>query len=312
MADQQRWHMLMRPSASMFKFRLPWFRGKTSYLKGDVYPQPYVSHQSTECRLITTSFELMEWDHTAYEEQCYYFNTEVKFQKVQLNPCYSLGTDVFLLPIRWKIRTQCYKHGVDCEALPETWDHAVEVCRWLFLLSAACVPFTLSLCFITIGSAAWEIFPFGAFIPGTVFSRVFQERKAQGNNGLITEFDSIHWRSSIKDVVVQVCATNKCRSEACGFSFIFRYAGHTLCWCFLFNAWQCQSLLSISGAGNWHPYRSDHRTWNSYGRGEGNTQGIDSRGHYRGKGAKLEFPPESARRNTNSSVHGEKKRKRTD
>ena len=75
MEDQMHWHILMQPQASMFKFRLPWCAGKTPYLNGTVYTQPYAQMHSTETRLISTSSDIVEWDNTIYEEQCFYFNT---------------------------------------------------------------------------------------------------------------------------------------------------------------------------------------------------------------------------------------------
>ena len=75
MEDQMHWHILMQPQASMFKFRLPWCAGKTPYLNGIVYTQPYAQMHSTETRLIATTSDVVEWDNTIYEEQCFYFNT---------------------------------------------------------------------------------------------------------------------------------------------------------------------------------------------------------------------------------------------
>ena len=57
MAKQQRWHLTMKPKASMFKFRLPWRPGKTRYLKGAVFWQPYGQTHTTETRLVVTGEE---------------------------------------------------------------------------------------------------------------------------------------------------------------------------------------------------------------------------------------------------------------
>lgn len=75
MLDQQRWHRIIKPAASMFKFRLPWSKGLTPYLNGKVYMQPYAQMHSTETRLVVTGSDTCLWDNTAYEEQCFYFNT---------------------------------------------------------------------------------------------------------------------------------------------------------------------------------------------------------------------------------------------
>jgi len=52
MADQQRWHDIIRPRVSMLKFRLPWQAGMTEYLDGKIYLQPYIGLRSTETRLV--------------------------------------------------------------------------------------------------------------------------------------------------------------------------------------------------------------------------------------------------------------------
>ncbi len=101
MANQMRWHMIMKPKASMFKFRLPWSAGTTSYLAGDVYMQPYAATRSTETRLIVTSCELKEWDNKTYERQCFFFNTEARLYK--------------------------YSHGVSLCGFDDSWDCASEV-----------------------------------------------------------------------------------------------------------------------------------------------------------------------------------------
>ena len=38
---QMRWHDIMKPAASMLKFRLLWEPGVTRYLDGAVHLQPY-------------------------------------------------------------------------------------------------------------------------------------------------------------------------------------------------------------------------------------------------------------------------------
>lgn len=78
MRDQMRWHDIMKPRASHFKFRLPWDAGQTEYLDGIVYIQPYAQPQSTETRLVATSNTRRVWCHKEYEEQCFFFNTIVR------------------------------------------------------------------------------------------------------------------------------------------------------------------------------------------------------------------------------------------
>lgn len=77
MAMQKEWHMRMRPMRSMFKFRLPWTAGTSSYLDGDVYLPVWGPITTTETRLITKENTLAEvgYDHKKYEDQLFYFNT---------------------------------------------------------------------------------------------------------------------------------------------------------------------------------------------------------------------------------------------
>jgi hypothetical protein len=75
MKDQQRWHEIMNPKASMFKFRHPWTKGETEYLSGDVFTQPYAPARSTETRLVVTGRQKKRWNHTIYEQQCFFFNS---------------------------------------------------------------------------------------------------------------------------------------------------------------------------------------------------------------------------------------------
>jgi hypothetical protein len=80
MMDQQRWHDIMKPKISMFKFRLPWYKGTTEYLNGEVFIQPYCPMQSTETRLIVSGHAKKQWDHVVYEQQCFFFNTVNRMQ----------------------------------------------------------------------------------------------------------------------------------------------------------------------------------------------------------------------------------------
>jgi len=77
MVMQKEWHMRMKPTHSMLKFRLPWAAGTTSYLDGDVYLPVWGPITTTETRLITKENTVaeIEYDHKKYEEQLFFFNT---------------------------------------------------------------------------------------------------------------------------------------------------------------------------------------------------------------------------------------------
>ncbi len=76
---QKSWVRIIRPAASLLKFRLPWNKGKTSYLDGRILLPVYAPTSSTECRLLVTKEQSdapeREYDNTEYEEQCAFHNT---------------------------------------------------------------------------------------------------------------------------------------------------------------------------------------------------------------------------------------------
>ena len=75
------WWRYMNPDLSMFKFRLPWQTGKTSYPKGILYTQAYQPSTSTETRLVVEKdAEIIDYDNIKYEQQCYYHNKVIKQQ----------------------------------------------------------------------------------------------------------------------------------------------------------------------------------------------------------------------------------------
>jgi hypothetical protein len=59
MAAQSRWVSVLRPLASLLKFRLPWAEGSTEYLAGAVALPIWAPPTTTESRLIVPSPELM-------------------------------------------------------------------------------------------------------------------------------------------------------------------------------------------------------------------------------------------------------------
>eukprot|EP00055_Hartaetosiga_balthica_P014198 m.76665 g.76665 ORF g.76665 m.76665 type:complete len:372 (-) comp8521_c2_seq7:136-1251(-) len=71
---QMRWVELMKPCASILKFRLPWEAGTTKYLAGDIYFPIWGPITTTEARLMTTG-GFCDYDNKAYEEQMFHFNT---------------------------------------------------------------------------------------------------------------------------------------------------------------------------------------------------------------------------------------------
>ena len=79
MKDQQRWHTIIQPVASMLKFRLSWEPGTTEYLDGEVYLPIWGPVSTTESRLVVTAKDTTrQWDNTKYERQMFYFNTQTR------------------------------------------------------------------------------------------------------------------------------------------------------------------------------------------------------------------------------------------
>eukprot|EP00160_Parvularia_atlantis_P021439 Unigene9301_Nuclearia_a/m.28401 Unigene9301_Nuclearia_a/g.28401 ORF Unigene9301_Nuclearia_a/g.28401 Unigene9301_Nuclearia_a/m.28401 type:complete len:403 (-) Unigene9301_Nuclearia_a:102-1310(-) len=77
MRAQMHWHALLRPRASMLKFRLPWTAGQTTYLAGELHLPVWGPVTTTETRLVVPGpgEASREYDHVAYMEQLFHFNT---------------------------------------------------------------------------------------------------------------------------------------------------------------------------------------------------------------------------------------------
>lgn len=72
---QMRWHVLMKPRASMLKFRLPWGDGETLYLDGRIYLPIWGPQTTSETRLIVErDAPLRAYSHRTYEAQMFAFN----------------------------------------------------------------------------------------------------------------------------------------------------------------------------------------------------------------------------------------------
>lgn len=104
MKMQREWWEIMNPDLAMFKFRLPWSVGKTSYMKGDIYIQAYPGHNSTETRLIVErGAPMVDYDNIAYEEACAYHNCVSRVMHYEqcgnflLDKCYDCMTFEYLV-----------------------------------------------------------------------------------------------------------------------------------------------------------------------------------------------------------------------
>jgi|SRR5579862_1029264 len=109
MEMQKNWVKLLKPKASMLKFRLPWEAGKTSYLDGKIFFPVWGRETTTECRLITTLEDLEKgeilYDNKKYEEQMFYFNRVTRVQYYDhpfdfyegLDHCYDCAAEIKII-----------------------------------------------------------------------------------------------------------------------------------------------------------------------------------------------------------------------
>jgi hypothetical protein len=72
---QMKWHILMKPRASMLKFRLPWGKGSTDYLDGRILLPIWGPQTTTESRLVVLKdATIRSYDHENYEARMFRFN----------------------------------------------------------------------------------------------------------------------------------------------------------------------------------------------------------------------------------------------
>lgn len=82
---QMDWCRIMKPRWAYLKFRLPYQEGKTNYLTGKIYLQPY-SPISTETRLLTNDYTTIKtYDNTENDEMMAYFNCHIRFEPLKDN-----------------------------------------------------------------------------------------------------------------------------------------------------------------------------------------------------------------------------------
>jgi hypothetical protein len=92
MEAQRRWVEMMRPSAAMLKFRLPWCEPECAepkrieYLDGELRLPVWGCPSTTETRLIVRgpALSVREWDCGVYERHMFFFNTVVRAKQYQV------------------------------------------------------------------------------------------------------------------------------------------------------------------------------------------------------------------------------------
>ena len=72
---QEKWHKIMKPEFAMYKFRLPYAKGHTEYMRGQIWLQVWAPETSTETRLVVRKNNKTKmYSHSKYEKRMYYFN----------------------------------------------------------------------------------------------------------------------------------------------------------------------------------------------------------------------------------------------
>ena len=107
MTSQMDWHRLLGAKRSILKFRLPWDKGVTNYLDGDIYLPVWGPQTTTECRLITNPYyplRTISYDNTKYESQLMFFNNVTRHSLYHhnvegegLDHCYDCTSEIYIL-----------------------------------------------------------------------------------------------------------------------------------------------------------------------------------------------------------------------
>lgn len=95
---------MVKPRASMVKFRLPFKEGKTPYFKGKIYLPVWGKSFTAESRLIIEGLEIIEYDNREYEEMMSYFNIVQrtckyphKYKGCGYDQCYDCRAEIHIL-----------------------------------------------------------------------------------------------------------------------------------------------------------------------------------------------------------------------
>ena len=85
MEIQLGWWKVTNPDLAMYKFRLPWRPGTTTYPEGEIYTQAFPGATSTETRLIfKKNANLIKYDNIEYEERCFHHNVNTRLLRYDL------------------------------------------------------------------------------------------------------------------------------------------------------------------------------------------------------------------------------------
>lgn len=94
----------IQPKKAFLRFQLPWGKGTTRYLGGELFVPIWGAQTTSEVKLVPDGSET-DWDHVKYEEQMFYFNTHTRVQYYRhgiegvrgLDHCYDCACEVDIL-----------------------------------------------------------------------------------------------------------------------------------------------------------------------------------------------------------------------
>lgn len=131
MADQRRWHRILRPRKSLLKFRLPWPAGSRAvYLDGLVLLPVFGPKTTTECRLVPTGGDAL-WDCTAHTEQLFFFNTRRRPALYPHGYDFALATGPALAAAPHSASPPPLPSVFSLDGLDHCFDCTSEVCIWM-------------------------------------------------------------------------------------------------------------------------------------------------------------------------------------
>ena len=103
MEMQKNWYNIIAPLCSLLKFRLPWDKKNTMYLKGDLYYQVWQPRHSSESRLSPEApFSECAYDNLEYDEKMHFFNRITRRQLYKNDAkcygnCYDCFSEMYVL-----------------------------------------------------------------------------------------------------------------------------------------------------------------------------------------------------------------------
>jgi hypothetical protein len=131
MKSQMEWTKLLNPFASILKFRLPYYPGKTNYFKGDLYLPIFGRRNTTECRMMVNRNQMnkiQQFDNIKFCNQMYYFNHVIRYKcyphsikktEFGIDNCYDCRCEILILT-HYLLNRNVYQFQFDNNSNKET------------------------------------------------------------------------------------------------------------------------------------------------------------------------------------------------